>query len=1184
MKRKIEQFANGIFSYEKPKLIVSEDLISIDAVSGKVAELSFTVKNDMQKQVRGFCKSENVLISFKKESFEGIENVVEFTFDAKNLDAGNLIKTTIEVITDCGEYEIGVDVRIVSSYIETSVGQTFDMYHYANLAMLNPQEAKDLFKTEEFKSIVIGHNPEYRNLYRNLSGTANTALALEEFLIAAKKKKPVEFLVDANELVYEAGNVSFMDKLAIKKSNWGYAQLRIDTEGDFIETERSLIWAEDFEDGVFWLKFIINPEKLRFGRSFGRIKISTLGDEVIIPIVCNKSPLSGKNHQMARKNKEYQAKLLNNHIRYILDRTDAKSYVREAEALLAILKTFRHEGTMLKLYRVYLEYVSGNEDNARKQYQQLSQNEDLNQDSYIIGADAYVRGVIALRQDEANECGMVLRRLYESEKKLVFLILFLWLDDRDRMSKRQKLDELRNCFYQGECNVFGLIEASKILAMEPMLLKESGRFELAVINEGLKQGTVTKFLEMQLAYVAAKAKNTSKLLLSVLKKCYENTAQKEMLEAICTHIIMQDIDYKKEYSWLEKGVNNQLRIKGLYEKCLEAADTDSALLPRPLLNYFAAGAELKPALAEKLYSNIIRFCNKNENIYIMYRTRMKLFAEEALKNEVFNADLALIYENSLVADEMDDKMIACLPYIMYKHEITTDWKKVKTVAVSHKEMREPEFAKAENGTAIADIFTDEPVIVLINDEGDRCIASFNIEVKRMIQRQDLLELMYEKCRNDKRVLLNRLEAAQYEGKDDELISYIAKCTEGDYIEESFMLECRRRLIEYYYENLEGELLESNLVRLELKCLSHRERIRMMEFMITRELFTLAIKNMEKYGFYGINPKRICKLCSSLIMVNSEQTSTVLFMKLCEYCFEKRKVDDLVLGFLEKNYEGSTQGLYDLWNFCRETGIDTTDLEERMLRTALFAENDMIFVKDVFRIYYGHCSSGKLVRAFLSHLAYEYLVCDRVLDREMLEIMRREANYSENDICTLAILKDYSSRKSFTEQEKSYIEFQLKKMETRGYLMPFFKNFPPEIRIPKQMRDKYFVEYHTEQGRRVRIHYCFVDSENGEGYSEDEMKDIGFGIYVKDFIIFYGEVMQYYISEAGEEQNTITESQEISLEPELYGCEENRYHQLNLIITAKTMNDEKTVIKLIDNYTLNDYAVKRLFMPIINSKK
>ena len=94
-----------------------------------------------------------------------------------------------------------------------------------------------------------------------------------------------------------------------------------------------------------------------------------------------------------------------------------------------------------------------------------------------------------------------------------------------------------------------------------------------------------------------------------------------------------------------------------------------------------------------------------------------------------------------------------------------------------------------------------------------------------------------------------------------------------------------------------------------------------------------------------------------------------------------------------------------------------------------------------------------------------------------------------------------------------------------------------------------------------------------------MRDIGFGIYIKEFILFYGEVLQYYITENGEENEIITESREVSLGPEHFGTEESRYHHINLIITAKEMNDEKTVIKLIENYQFNDYAIKRLFEPI-----
>lgn len=1179
MKQKIEQFANGVFSYEKPSLELSEDLISIDAVAGKLSEGSFVVRNSANKNVRGFCIGHSSLISFKNNSFEGVENIVEFSFDATNLDAGLIVKTSIEVISDSGEKEIALDVRVISAYIDTAVGQTCDIFHYANLAMGNPQEAKDLFKTEQFKDIIIAHSPEYKNLYRNLANASNTALALEEFLIATKKKKPVEFLVDANTLVYEAGNATFMDKIAIKKNNWGYAQLKVDTEGDFIETERSLIWAEDFEDGTFWLKFIINPEKLRLGKSFGRIIISTLGDEVAIPVICNKPYLPGKNIQLSRKKKEYGIKLTKNQINYMLGNLPVSEYTHEAESILAIFKAFRREDSETLLYRIYLDYLNGNVKLANEKLDSFEETNDVRVNDSVYSVFLFVKGTITERPDVVNQCAAELKRMYESDRRLPVLLACIALDERERFSKRQRLEELKYCYLNGDKSVFGLIEAAKLFNRDPMLLKELGSYECAVLNEGFKYGLNSKYLELQVSYIASRQKKTTPVILKLLERCYEENRLKETLEAVCIHVILDDKNLKANYKWLELGVNEQLKIKGLYEKCLEAADCTRELLPRPLLNYFAAESDMKPKLAAALYSNILRFTNKGDNIFTMYKGRMKMFALESLQKAEFDANLALIYEKMLEVEALDDRMIACLPYILYKHEIVSDWKKVKQIAVSHKELQEPEFVSAVNGTAIADIFTDDPVIVMLDEEGNRCVASFKVQIRRMIQRMDLQKLMYEKCRNDRRVLLNRLEAARFDGQNDELISLYVKCSDLEYLEESFVLECRKSLVQYYYDNLEGELLESNLVQLDLRMLEHRDQIKMIEFMIFRELYSLALKNMELFGFYGINAKRVCKLCSSMILTNSPQISTNLFMKLCIYCFEKRKQDDAILSFLEKNYDGSTQALYELWQVCREEEIDTSDLEERMLRTALFTENDMNYVKDVFRIYYGHCSSGKLVRAYLSYLAYGFLVCGNVLDRELFEIMRREANYSENDICMLALLKDFSTRRSFTDQEKSFIEFQLKKMETKGLLMPFFKDFPMDIRIPREMRDRYYVEYHTEQGRKVRIHYCFVDSDTDGSFAEEDMKDIGFGVYVKDFILFYGEAMQYYVTESGSEQNLITESREVMLEPELYGCEENRYHQLNLIITAKKMNDEKTVIKLIENYALNDYAVKKLFVPI-----
>ena len=74
MRQKIERFANGIFSYDKPLLQISETEISLRVISGKETEASFIVKNDHGTKVRGFCLCESEFIILKNETFEEADN------------------------------------------------------------------------------------------------------------------------------------------------------------------------------------------------------------------------------------------------------------------------------------------------------------------------------------------------------------------------------------------------------------------------------------------------------------------------------------------------------------------------------------------------------------------------------------------------------------------------------------------------------------------------------------------------------------------------------------------------------------------------------------------------------------------------------------------------------------------------------------------------------------------------------------------------------------------------------------------------------------------------------------------------------------------------------------------------------------------------------------------------------
>ena len=133
-------------------------------------------------------------------------------------------------------------------------------------------------------------------------------------------------------------------------------------------------------------------------------------------------------------------------------------------------------------------------------------------------------------------------------------------------------------------------------------------------------------------------------------------------------------------------------------------------------------------------------------------------------------------------------------------------------------------------------------------------------------------------------------------------------------------------------------------------------------------------------------------------------------------------------------------------------------------------------------------------------------------------------------------------------------------------------------MPPCMADKLYVEYQTHPESRVTISYLF-DNEGDARFVKEEMRHIGYGVFVKEFILFYEETLQYYITEERNGESQITESFYRRLDTVKVHDETTKYGQINLILTAQDMKDEKTTIDMLENYYRMEYTINRLFEPI-----
>ena len=129
-------------------------------------------------------------------------------------------------------------------------------------------------------------------------------------------------------------------------------------------------------------------------------------------------------------------------------------------------------------------------------------------------------------------------------------------------------------------------------------------------------------------------------------------------------------------------------------------------------------------------------------------------------------------------------------------------------------------------------------------------------------------------------------------------------------------------------------------------------------------------------------------------------------------------------------------------------------------------------------------------------------------------------------------------------------------------------------------DKAIIEYRTNPANRVVIHYILEEPDSEEDtYRTEEMRNMFAGVFSKDFVLFFGENLQYYITEekGGREQLTVSDSVSISESASLES--ESRYSLLNDMVVSKTLQDDETLLKLMEEYVEADTFTTQIFSMI-----
>ena len=375
---------------------------------------------------------------------------------------------------------------------------------------------------------------------------------------------------------------------------------------------------------------------------------------------------------------------------------------------------------------------------------------------------------------------------------------------------------------------------------------------------------------------------------------------------------------------------------------------------------------------------------------------------------------------------------------------------------------------------------------------------------------------------------------------------------GHHYADSFPYETRRLLYEVHF-------LEMCKKRMTLKEESSE----------AESESNVSFDALKQYGMKAFDLQDIFVLCSKRIR-EQENLEDDFLLYLSFELLKEGFYDKVLLTYLANLYCGATCDMKLVWQKAKEYGVRTKGIAERIITQMIFSEV-MFQEEEIFEDYYTGKPYFRLKQAYLAYVSHLYIVKNRVITERIVRIMLKELIAKEYlaDICKIAILKFCAGKEGGTEVNHMLKTF-LYEMSEKHMIFPFYLEYPEHFLRENQLHDKVMVEYYSEFGGKVKVHYNIM-SDNGEsGYQTENLFPMYDNVYVKDFVLFEGEEMIYYFEEISDEEQVMS-LKEVCVPRKLEKAD-GKYERLNRMTT---MSDEEQYEEMLC-YKKEEYVAENLF--------
>lgn len=1178
VRARIGQIAAGRFNGTKPILAFSEETIDLSVIEGRSEAGSFVIESTNQIKICGIVYSTNPRMECLNPHFEGEKVRIRYQFNSKGLTEGDACEGKFVIVCNQIEYSLSFCARITRLYAEASTGAVKSLDDFTRLAASNWDEAYHLFYNRNFLNTIPYDNVYERLTYEGFACARPSGQNMEEFLIGVNKKQPVSISVDKSEEIFMASKEPQSGCFTITKDNWGYTEIRLRTDCEFIKLSKPVLTLDDFIGKTYLYEYIIDASAMHAGRNFGRIYIDGVYQSFTIDITAGVRDDDGSISDIAvtKDIKECMVGIMELYTSFRLKRIVTGVWANETISILNHLHALMPDEHMYELMKAQAFIINRQRQEAKWILDDFKHS-NPDKKAPIWGYYLYLMTLLEREPSYIDNMTHEVELIfYENPDSVLLFWVLLFLKNQYFDDNAGKLKDIKYWVLRGCSSPYLYIEAYYLISQDPYLIKELSVFELRILSWAVKKKALTKELAGAIFEAVDLAGGFDNRVYELLTAAYEICPEAEYVGIICSYLIKGHKNDTCFHKWFELGIENKLRLTGLYESYLITMD-DRQISPVPKIiqMYFSYDNKLPYRKLAVLYNNIIAAKETEPEVYHKYRKAMGRFAMDQAQLRHIDDNLAVLYEDMLELGFINEELSAAFSDIIYTHKLIVFDKRIVRAIIYQNEMKEPQIVPVTDQCAYFELFSNDYVILFEDSRGYRYVKSISYRLQRLMDAEKYLD----------RCISLSPDRPQYIVSHFKNVRDYSDFTKGDlklfkpvFYSESFSDSYKAvmgyRILKYCQLHDYEDYVRPFLQSIDFDILQKDARKYLIDMLVSNRLYEKAYDMAMEYGIDMLAAASQVVLCENALKV--QHVDDDFMVQLAISAFKTGKYSDLVLKYLCENYTGPTDELINLWHAADKFSISCMKLDERILEQGIYTQIEPEKISDIFLEYYKRAGNDKLILAYISLVAHGYLHSGMCKVDFIFDIIEKRfiGNRTLNDACQLALLKHFAKKTDITQAELEIEDTLLKYYIYNNMYFDFFARLDYRLLKKYFIYDKAFLQYESTPGAHVVLHYS--RDEDGEEFNSEDMVEMYNGIYVKAFVIFFGELIRYYITEEHDNSIEVKESNRLTCSNIPGDNDHSRYNLINEMIISDTLSDETTLKSNIDEYKRLDAATKQLF--------